>query len=128
MSLQTALQSANVEAGIGGMAMPDVNVTNVHVSFRTPSQLPYAKGGSSRSSTNPDLCVQTVLQPAEVDWLLKRDHTPNACTLMLSTLCKSLDLPLFRSIEVDQNITRLIDIYGGCERIMKTPVPLSYTR
>lgn len=56
------------------------------------------------------------------------EHGPNACTLMLSNLVKQLDLPLFRSVEVDQNITRLIDFYGGCERILKTPVPLSYTR
>ena len=66
--------------------------------------------------------------PTEVQWLMQCEHGPNACTLMLSSLAKQLDLPLFRSIEVDQNITRLIDIYGGCERIMKTPVPLSYTR
>lgn len=76
----------------------------------------------------PFVLMQTVLQPAEVQWVLKRDHTPNACTLVLSSMCKRLDLPLFRSVEVDQNITKLVDIYGGCERIMKTPVPLSYTR
>ena len=72
--------------------------------------------------------VQGVLLPAEVQWVLQCDHAPNACTLILSSLVKQLDLPLFRSIDVDQNITRLIDFYGGCERIMKTPVPLSYTR
>ena len=74
------------------------------------------------------LLLQLILLPTEVQWVLQCEHGPNACTLMLSSLAKKLDLPLFRSIEVDQNITRLIDIYGGCERIMKTPVPLSYTR
>ena len=72
--------------------------------------------------------MQKVLQPAEVQWVVQREHAPGGCALMLSSMTKSLDLPLFRSVEVDQNITRLIDIYGGCERIMKTPVPLSYTR
>lgn len=72
--------------------------------------------------------MQHVLLPAEVEWVMQREHGPNACTLMLSSLVKQLDLPLFRSVEVDQNITRLIDFYGGCERILKTPVPLSYTR
>lgn len=72
--------------------------------------------------------MQSILLPAEVEWVVHCDHGPNACTLMLSRLVSQLDLPLFRSVEVDQNITRLIDVYGGCERIMKTPVPLSYTR
>ena len=73
-------------------------------------------------------CMQHVLLPVEVQWVMQCEHGPNACALVLSSLVKQLDLPLFRAIEVDQNITRLIDFYGGCERILKTPVPLSYTR
>lgn len=72
--------------------------------------------------------MQHVLLPAEVQWVTQCEHGPNACTLMLSSLVKQLDLPLFRAVELDVNITRLVDFYGGCERIMKTPVPLSYTR
>jgi predicted membrane chloride channel (bestrophin family) len=29
---------------------------------------------------------------------------------------------------LDTNITALGDALGGCERIFKTPIPLSYTR
>lgn len=79
-------------------------------------------------TTELGCCMQHVLLPAEVQWVLQCEHSPNACSLMLSSLVKQLDLPLFRAIEVDQNVTRLVDFYGGCERILKTPVPLSYTR
>ena len=72
--------------------------------------------------------MQRILNPKEVEYVIQCDHAPNACTLMLSSLTTSLNLPLFQSVEVDQNVTRLVDIYGGCERILKTPVPLSYTR
>ena len=72
--------------------------------------------------------VQRILLPGEVKWVVQCEHPPSGCALMLSSLVLKLDLPLFRAVEVDQNITKLVDIYGGCERILKTPVPLSYTR
>ena len=72
--------------------------------------------------------MQRVLTPKEVLLVVQSDHAPNACALMLSSLIVGLDLEVFRAVEADLNITRLIDIYGGCERILKTPVPLSYTR
>lgn len=74
------------------------------------------------------LCVQRILNPKEVTYVVQCDHAPSACALMLSSLIASLELPLFRAVEADQNVTKLVDIYGGCERILKTPVPLSYTR
>ena len=69
--------------------------------------------------------MQRILTPKEVTHVVQAD---NACALMLSSLIVGLELEVFRAVEADQNVTRLIDIYGGCERILKTPVPLSYTR
>lgn len=33
-----------------------------------------------------------------------------------------------QTLAIDQNLTFLADAIGGCERIFKTPIPLSYTR
>lgn len=33
-----------------------------------------------------------------------------------------------QGLAIDQNLTFLADAIGGCERIFKTPIPLSYTR
>lgn len=29
---------------------------------------------------------------------------------------------------MDENLTVFADVTGGCERILRTPIPLSYTR
>jgi predicted membrane chloride channel (bestrophin family) len=31
-------------------------------------------------------------------------------------------------MRIDENITVLQDVMGGCERIFRTPIPLSFTR
>ena len=36
--------------------------------------------------------------------------------------------PLLRRATLDESITTLCSALGGCERIFKTPIPLSYTR
>lgn len=33
-----------------------------------------------------------------------------------------------QKLRLDENITVLQDIMGGCERIFRTPIPLSFTR
>jgi predicted membrane chloride channel (bestrophin family) len=32
------------------------------------------------------------------------------------------------AIRMEENLTSFEDCLGGCERILKTPIPLSYTR
>lgn len=38
----------------------------------------------------------------------------------------SLDTPA--AIRMDENITQFEDMLGTCERILRTPIPLAYTR
>lgn len=37
-------------------------------------------------------------------------------------------LPLPGALRMDENLTAFADCLGGCERILRTPIPLSYTR
>ena len=34
----------------------------------------------------------------------------------------------FQALQMQQNITTFEDILGGCERLLRTPIPVSYTR
>jgi ion channel-forming bestrophin family protein len=34
----------------------------------------------------------------------------------------------FQRLQMQQNITTFEDILGGCERLLRTPIPVSYTR
>ena len=37
-------------------------------------------------------------------------------------------VPAGAAYRMDENLTVYSDVTGGCERILRTPVPLSYTR
>ena len=57
---------------------------------------------------------------------------PNLAVLWLSALLMS-NLKAGRLTEerlrmLDENITQLVDLWGGAERIMKTPIPFAYAQ
>ena len=55
-------------------------------------------------------------------------HRPNFVLGMLSELVACFSLPRPERFRMDANITFFHDCHGKCERILKTPIPLSYTR
>ena len=59
-------------------------------------------------------------------------HGPLVCMLLLTDAVKSFiklaEMPLEASTELQKAITVLGGVLGGSERILKTPIPLSYTR
>ena len=46
----------------------------------------------------------------------------------MSRLVARAQLPPSVSLALDRNLTAFADCVGTCERILKTPIPLSYTR
>ena len=38
------------------------------------------------------------------------------------------DVPDAARVRMDENLTSFADSLGACERILKTPIPLTYTR
>ena len=74
------------------------------------------------------LSVQAVLQPEELKLLLASKHRPNYVLQILSGLVESSCIVSPERFRMDQNITFFMDAQGSCERILKTPIPLSYTR
>ena len=78
----------------------------------------------------PLLCLllQDILLPEELDKLLQSAHRPNYVLQVLSELIANSSIISPERFRMDQNLTFFADALGACERILKTPIPLSYTR
>ena len=72
--------------------------------------------------------LSKTLLPHEVDQVLLATHRPNYVLQVLSEIVKEARAGAAPTMRMDDNITTFEDCLGGCERILKTPVPLSYTR
>uniref|UniRef100_A0A7S0S469 Uncharacterized protein n=1 Tax=Chlamydomonas leiostraca TaxID=1034604 RepID=A0A7S0S469_9CHLO len=69
-----------------------------------------------------------VLEPSEMKVLLASSHRPNFCLQVLTRLIWSARLPHELLIRLDENMSKLVEAVSSCERLLNTPVPLSYTR
>eukprot|EP00270_Netrium_digitus_P009712 TRINITY_DN296_c0_g1_i2.p1 TRINITY_DN296_c0_g1~~TRINITY_DN296_c0_g1_i2.p1 ORF type:complete len:476 (+),score=106.70 TRINITY_DN296_c0_g1_i2:138-1565(+) len=79
-------------------------------------------------SLEEDLRNFTSLTDSEISGLLASTHRPNYCLQVMGECmcrCTMDNIPRFA---MDQNMVTFADDIGGCERLFKTPVPLSYTR
>ena len=79
-------------------------------------------------TTNLTLALQGTLRPEEIKQLMSSAHRPNYILLVLSELIEHTDIVTPERFRMDQNLTFLHDAHGACERLLKTPIPLSYTR
>eukprot|EP00884_Botryococcus_braunii_P014331 jgi/Botrbrau1/2289/Bobra.101_2s0112.1 len=89
---------------------------------------PYSMKDHLRQVNNLAADLQDVLLEQELKALLAADHRPNFVISMLSELVRRAGLPTVQVLSIDQNLTFFADCIGSCERIFKTPMPLSYTR
>jgi len=55
-------------------------------------------------------------------------HRPMYCLQMLSNLISNNKLPKHYVVCLDENLSRIVVAITACERILGTPIPLSYTR
>ncbi|KAL4425568.1 hypothetical protein ABPG75_009584 [Micractinium tetrahymenae] len=79
-----------------------------------------------------------VLPPHELAALLAATHRPNYCLQMLSSLVAEAAAAAQQQqpegrrgclqLQMDANLTAMEDALGTCERILRTPIPLAYTR
>jgi len=69
-----------------------------------------------------------ILSEEEKAKLLACTHKPMTVTGMLSQSIRKAKLDVIDEMKIDSDVTKFSDYYGMCERIFKTPMPLSYTR
>ena len=74
------------------------------------------------------LCSQGILLSDELSDLAQSPHPPNYVLGMLSELVASTCFSSPVRYRMEQNLTFFHDCHGKCERILGTPIPLSYTR
>lgn len=53
---------------------------------------------------------------------------PHACVQVLSELVEAAPITALQRWQMHENLTKLEDMLGACERILKTPIPLAYSR
>jgi len=47
---------------------------------------------------------------------------------VLAQIIRSSEIPVVPTLRMEDNLTNFEDCLGGCERILRTPIPLYYTR
>lgn len=81
-----------------------------------------------RDDHDPAFELKDTLPPNELEQFLASKHRPNYVLQVLSELVESSCIISPERFRMDQNLTFLHDCHGACERLLKTPIPLSYTR
>lgn len=71
---------------------------------------------------------QGILFPDELARLRAVEHRPNFVLRVLSEVVAQAEISQLERLRMDENLTFFADAVGACERILKTPIPLSYTR
>lgn len=95
-----------------------------------------------RPGENLEEELTATLPAHELKALLASAHRPNYVVQVLTAVLKEAQLPTAApnnrastavvpagaAYRMDENLTVFADVTGGCERILRTPIPLSYTR
>lgn len=79
----------------------------------------------------PPSLAHYVLQVLEADELLHvvvQQHPGTAVLQAMGACVRASGAKDVEKLRLDESISALQDLMGGCERIFRTPIPLSYTR
>ena len=58
---------------------------------------------------------------------MRSSHRPNYVTRVIAEIINTAKLTDSEVFLMDTNLSFFMDAAGGCERIFKTPIPLSWT-
>ena len=72
--------------------------------------------------------MQGILLPAELSWLSTVDNAPIMASSMLTQVVASAQLPDMIQLAIDEHVGHFVDAVGACERLLKQPIPVAYTR
>ena len=75
-----------------------------------------------------DTQLGTLMKPDELVLIRASSHRPVTAIVMLSQIIQEAEMSPMDRINLTNNLTTFHDILGGCERILRAPIPVSYTR
>lgn len=90
--------------------------------------LPYVLKAHLREGAKLEAELEGILARAEIDAVVGATHRPNFVLAALSQILAAARLDPMLRARMDANLTAFEDTIGGCERILRTPIPQSYTR
>eukprot|EP00441_Pelagodinium_beii_P047179 CAMPEP_0197623544 /NCGR_PEP_ID=MMETSP1338-20131121/3541_1 /TAXON_ID=43686 ORGANISM="Pelagodinium beii, Strain RCC1491" /NCGR_SAMPLE_ID=MMETSP1338 /ASSEMBLY_ACC=CAM_ASM_000754 /LENGTH=409 /DNA_ID=CAMNT_0043193555 /DNA_START=32 /DNA_END=1261 /DNA_ORIENTATION=+ len=68
------------------------------------------------------------LPEKDIEDIMSATHKPMTLNGKLSHYLEKADIDTFTKLHLDNALVKFSDFYGMCERIYKTPIPISYTR
>ncbi|KXZ52386.1 hypothetical protein GPECTOR_9g430 [Gonium pectorale] len=72
--------------------------------------------------------LKNILTPAELEMLAKSQHRPVRAIHAISQIIQSVPMSSIHQMQMSNNLTFFHDVLGGCERLLRAPIPVSYTR
>lgn len=72
--------------------------------------------------------LQDLLLPEELRWLSTVSNAPTMAASMLTQVVASAQLPAMLQLAVDEQVAQYVNAVGACERLLKQPIPVAYTR
>ncbi|KAF5842132.1 Bestrophin/UPF0187 [Dunaliella salina] len=72
--------------------------------------------------------LENTLSPDELDMVMNSQHKVVKCCTALSEIARQAPINSIERQMLQQNVQVFYDTLGMCERIMRTPLPLTYTR
>ncbi|GIL87210.1 hypothetical protein Vretimale_14310 [Volvox reticuliferus] len=72
--------------------------------------------------------LKNILTPAELEMLAKSQHRPVRAIHVISQIILSVPMSSIHQMQMSTNLTFFHDVLGGCERLLRAPIPVSYTR
>jgi len=75
-----------------------------------------------------ELELRGILSGEEIKQVMASHHAPSFALAVLTELAARAPLLDAHRIRLDENLTFFEDAVGACERLLKTPIPISYTR
>lgn len=135
------LEVCTVWSGLGNRARDTMRQLISHLAHGSSSVNPFA-GAMCRwviaycralkcevlEGSNLEEELRGVLNQEEAMKLLSARHRPSFALSVLTELGAIAPLRESHRIRLDENLTYFEDAVGSCERILTTPIPLSYTR
>eukprot|EP00798_Chlamydomonas_sp_ICE-L_P006449 gene6449-3080_t len=75
-----------------------------------------------------DAELKDILEPAELIRLRDAPHRPVFALHCISQIIQNVGMSPMHQMQMSQNLTFFQDVLGGCERLLRAPIPVSYTR
>ncbi|WIA34766.1 hypothetical protein OEZ86_013072 [Tetradesmus obliquus] len=107
---------------------PDTDAALAAAACRWAAAFPLVLMCSLREDHILEEVLPGVLLPEELEFVLQQRHAGTAVLQALGECVQASHMQPMQKMRLDENITVMQDVMGGCERIFRTPIPLSYTR